>query len=268
MVLGGGGLRGPFMAGVLSAFLESGIDYRFFDFYLASSSGAYCVAYFLTGRVDSHGLPAWRLLANQLIRFRYGAPFMDFKYVDWIVRDAEPFSTKIIRERNVPAYITISNIETGKPEYVNISTADDPITLLKASCAMPLLSPPVLLGGRLYYDGTLTDPIPIHKAEAEGAKEIWLILAVPRGFCHSTILWKQVFKRSSQDPLVRQMIAQGVDVNNKALEKIEARDDLIVFRPDKKLPASLFRASRKSVDACFEIGRNIGFRVLKEKKLI
>ena len=54
----------------------------------------------------------------------------------------------------------MTNIRTGKPEYVQIKSVFDQMDVLRASGSMPVVSKPVKLGHEWYLDGAVTDSIP------------------------------------------------------------------------------------------------------------
>lgn len=57
----------------------------------------------------------------------------------------------------LPLYIAISNLYTGKVEYVSEGPL---IPVIEASCAIPVLFSPVKIGKQLYVDGGLLDNLP------------------------------------------------------------------------------------------------------------
>lgn len=153
LVLDGGGLRGAFTEGVLTAFYEAGIDYRFFDYYISSSAGACNMAYFLTGQIDE-GLRVWREhLHPKLFGWRFGKPYIDLGHLVHVFREVESLNVRLLRQRRVPAYAVLSEVATGRAHYENISEAPDPVAVLEAAVAIPFLAKPIMLNGRLYYDG-------------------------------------------------------------------------------------------------------------------
>ena len=62
-------------------------------------------------------------------------------------------------------------------EHYNM--AQDDYSIMKASCAIPFVCHPYAVGGRLYYDGALSDPIPLEKAFEMGCERVVLILTLP-----------------------------------------------------------------------------------------
>ena len=57
----------------------------------------------------------------------------------------------------LPLYIAISNLYTGKVEYVSEGPL---VPVIEASCSIPVLFSPVKISGQLYVDGGLLDNLP------------------------------------------------------------------------------------------------------------
>lgn len=81
-----------------------------------------------------------------------------------------------------PALVGATNARTGKPEYFSGQEDDEDFSYLRATCAIPLFFPPIPIGENLYYDGGLTDPIPIRKAIADGSNRHLILLTQPKGY--------------------------------------------------------------------------------------
>ena len=56
----------------------------------------------------------------------------------------------------------------------------DQYDILKASCSIPFVCRPYVIDGVPYYDGALSDPIPIEKAYELGCEKVVLILTKPK----------------------------------------------------------------------------------------
>ncbi|MFR5701005.1 MAG: DUF6363 domain-containing protein [Eubacterium ramulus] len=56
------------------------------------------------------------------------------------------------------------------------------IVVLWLPCALPAACKPIEIDGKLYYDGGVTDAIPVQRALDDGCDKIVAILSKPRGF--------------------------------------------------------------------------------------
>ena len=76
----------------------------------------------------------------------------------------------------------MTNAATGKAEYLDGMQLDRPCTMLRATCAIPLYFPPVHLGGAVFYDGGIADPVPIVKSLHDGNRKNLIVLTQPDGY--------------------------------------------------------------------------------------
>lgn len=87
-----------------------------------------------------------------------------------------------LRRAPFPVRVTITDADTGETYHPDIRQADDPLALVHAGAAIPILAEaPVQWNGRRCIDGGTTDPIPIAKAIADGHKHVVAILNRPPG---------------------------------------------------------------------------------------
>lgn len=151
LVLEGGGFRGIFTAGVLEVFLKNQL---FFDYAVGVSAGAsYGVSY-----VSRQ--PNRNLLVNQFISDKRYAGIRNLlrkgSYFSWdFIFDEIPNSMvtldyDALAKSPTNFWIGATNCNTGKGEYflLNSATRDDFVTILGASCSLPLISYKVHLNNR------------------------------------------------------------------------------------------------------------------------
>lgn len=89
------------------------------------------------------------------------------------------FDQETYGKSNTDFYATITNIETGKPEYVKIKNVFEQMETLRATSAMPFVSKIVEIDGNKYLDGGLADSIPIEKCKELGYDKIIVIFTRP-----------------------------------------------------------------------------------------
>ena len=58
----------------------------------------------------------------------------------------------------------------------------DDYNAIKASCSVPVVNKPYYVNGEPYYDGGISDPIPIQECFDAGCDKVVLILTRPRDF--------------------------------------------------------------------------------------
>ena len=89
-----------------------------------------------------------------------------------------------------------------------------------ASSTLPGVNRPFEIGGTLYYDGALADPVPIEKAFAEGCERVVLILTKPAN----------VLRQPGKDPLFARWIRKSYPRSAQNLLKRAERYNASVAR--------------------------------------
>ena len=184
LVLEGGGMRGAYTAGVLDYLMEKGVS---FDSIYGVSAGALTGANFKAGQVG-RGL---RTFAAYLHDERYAGPQHLLKTGDWfnidfsynkIPNELDPADYDTFNASPVNFYSVVSNVETGKAEYIKITDLKQQMDLVRASATLPLLSNIVEIDGKKYLDGGSCDSIPLKKSMADGHSKNLVVLTQHRGF--------------------------------------------------------------------------------------
>ena len=162
LVLEGGALRGIYTAGVLDVLLDKGI---MVDAVVGVSAGALfginyvskqkkrCLDYNLeyVKRKDYMGFLSFLKTGNIM---NEKTCFQE------IVYDTYPFDFQTYQKSNTQFYCVVTNLETGKSEYILLDDLENQMEYLKASGSMPLVSKIVSINGKKYLDGAIGDSIP------------------------------------------------------------------------------------------------------------
>lgn len=76
----------------------------------------------------------------------------------------------------------LTNLETGRAEYLPVPRRDESFTVLQATCAMPFLFPIYRIGGKPYLDGGAAEAIPYERAFEKGCDRVVVILTRERDY--------------------------------------------------------------------------------------
>lgn len=184
LVLEGGTLRGIFSAGVMDALLEMDI---MFPYIIGVSAGISNAASYISRqpgrnieilekyRSDRRYIGKRNVLHDRSI---FGLDFVFDEIPNLLV----PFDWDTFDSYTGTAYAGVTNADTGEAEYLNCLHTDRQSTILRATCALPGIMPPIKWNGKTYYDGGIADSIPIHKALSDGCDKNLIVLTQPRGF--------------------------------------------------------------------------------------
>lgn len=185
LVLGSGGLRGAYSGGVVATFgRELGYDY--FDALYTCSAGSYTGAYFASRQSDIieaiwrecvHG----RLLMRWRNIFRSGQPILDLFYLNSVLQSRKyQLSAENLLRSRMKISIVATECHSGVAHYFSPKTSQEFFLQVRASAAVPYLHPKVVIEGRGYIDGGLSDPLPIERALADGHDEVIAVCNQPR----------------------------------------------------------------------------------------
>ena len=144
LVLEGGALRGIYTAGVLDVLLENNVE---IDTVIGVSAGALfginyvskqkgrCLRYNLENAKNKHymGFYSWLTTGNIM-----NEEFCFHK----LIYETDPFDFETFNQSKKKFYAVVTNIETGKPEYIQIKDSKKDMEYLRASGSMPFVSKP------------------------------------------------------------------------------------------------------------------------------
>ena len=184
LVLEGGAMRGMYSAGVLDVFMENNIQV---DGIIGTSAGAlFGVNYFSNqkGRVIRYNkrfCKDIRYISKISLLFTGNIVNKRFAFYK-ISKKLDKFDNDTFIKTGKDFYATVTNIETGKAEYIKITDPIKQLEYLRASSAMPIVSKIVNLDGKKYLDGGAADSIPLDKMISLGYDKIIVVLTQPLSY--------------------------------------------------------------------------------------
>jgi len=211
----GGGLRGVYAAGVLDYCLDKGIS---FDMGIGVSAGSANLASYLAGQKGRN----LQFYAEYAMRKEYmGArnflkkkSFIDLDYVYGTLSNSDgesPLDYSYMTRNPMEILTVATGAYTGNAHYFDKGYLhQDNYDIFKASSAIPFVCKPYVINGIPYYDGALSDPVPVKKAFDSGCDKVVLLLTLPE----DTI----------RQPQKDEILARGIRKNYPlAAEKLEQR---------------------------------------------
>ncbi len=156
----------------------------------------------------------------------------------------------------------ITDLETGEAVYPDMPRGDRDFTYLKASCALPLLFPPIEIDGRKYMDGGIADSIPFRQALDEGCDKVIVILTRQRGFVKADEKAQRLILHTFRDyPAFCELIKSRADRYNKQLEeltRLRNEGKVFVFYPKKELLISRTEKDIVKLNRLYDYGYRHG----------
>jgi predicted patatin/cPLA2 family phospholipase len=185
LAIEGGAMRGVVSAGMVSALEELGLTDAF-DAVFGSSAGAINGAYFLAGQaVLGTGIYSEDINNRHFIdlaRPLRGLPIVDLGFlIRDVARTRKPLNVDRVLASSTPLTVMATDIRTAARAPLRQFPDDHALFLaLRAGATMPIVAgAPVTYQGRAYLDASLTEPIPVPLAEAEGFTHVLVLLTRP-----------------------------------------------------------------------------------------
>lgn len=247
LVLEGGGMKGLYTAGVLDFFMEKGL--LFSSVYGVSAGACYMCSYLSWQK--GRGLD----VAVDYLDDRFYCSFLsllltgDLFNVDiayHLIPDfLNPFDHEAYAKYQGKAYSVVTNIVTGQPEYLRVKDLKKDIDMIRASASLPLVARNVEIGGRIYLDGGIADPVPIRKSILDGNRKNVVILTKEEGYVRKPTGKKEltlIKARYAKYPKIYELMAQRHTNYNETIDYL--------YRQQENGQAYVIRPSHAS-----EVGR-------------
>ena len=181
VVIGGGGMRGSYTAGMLRALQRAGLREAIDEVY-GASSGAFGAAAFLTGQAeDGAACYPEDLGAREFVDLRRlirGSPVISMDYlIHDVLERRKPLDWQALCRVPVPLRVVCTDFADWRAYTL---TATDPArwrAVVRASGTIPFLAgPPVRIDGRSWIDGSIAEPLAISRAVRGGATHVLALL--------------------------------------------------------------------------------------------
>lgn len=180
----GGGMRDVYGSGVIDCFLDNNIT---FDLCIGVSAGSANITNLLSGQrertlrfyTEYSSRKEYMSMRNFL---RTGSYFdLDYIYSTLSDEDGEdPINFDAIEANPCRMITVVTDAKTGKSEYLDKNEIQkNDLWVIKASCAVPAACRPFRHGEKEYFDGGISDPIPVEKAFELGCDKVVVIIPRP-----------------------------------------------------------------------------------------
>lgn len=260
LVLEGGGMKGVYTAGVLDFFLDKGIS---FCSCYGVSAGACSLCSFLSGQRGR----AYHVTVDYLEDKNYCGIYSLLKTGDLFGADMcyhripdelYPYDYQTFNKYQGTFYSVVTNIETGKPEYIPIKDMKRDIDAVRASASLPLVSRNVRWKDGLYLDGGISDAIPVKRARKDGNRKNVVVMTKEAGYRRQPSYMLPVFKlRYKKYPKVYELMKNRHNAYNKTLDYIAeqvAAGDIFLIQPKRKSDVGRIEKDKEKLKALYEQG--------------
>ena len=260
LVLEGGAMRGLYTAGVLDVFMENDIKV---DTIFGVSAGALFGINYKSGQIgralrynlkyahDKRYMGMYSLITTGDVMNK------EFCF-NKLVYDLDPFDIEAYNKSKVEFYAVVTNVDTGKAEYIEIKDGGKDLEYLRASGSMPFVSNLVEINGNKYLDGALSDPIPLKKALDMGYEKIIVIQTRPAGYTKtkSWLPYNLVYKKYPEFVMTANNAYIKYNETLDLIKKYENAGKIIVLRPSKIIKMRRVEKNLNKLQAIYDVGVN------------
>lgn len=273
LVVEGGGMRGVYSCGVLDAFLENSIR---FPYGIGVSAGAANLASFVAEQEGRN----YRFYTNYAFDERYmsfknfvttGSFFgMDYIYTE-LTEVVDPINFEKLLNNEMEYYVVAVDALTSKPVYFNKEDVKKHKgDVFKASSAVPAMCKPIEIDGKLYFDGGVSDSIPVKRAIADGCDKIVAVLTRPRGYVKRPEMGKSIYSEILKDyPAIIKAMNVRHYVYNTTLDylfKLEEEGKAFIFCPEKSERVNLISRNKEDLVTLYNEGKVYAESKIEELK--
>lgn len=242
LVLEGGALRAIFSSGVCDGLLEGGV---MADYVIGVSAGiAYGVSY--VSRQPRRNLEVVtrfardrRYMGLRNLTARDNRCYFGLKFAySTIPNQLIPFDYDTFAAFPGEVEAVVTNLNTGKADYLPVPRRDRESIVLQASCAMPLLFPIFEIGGQPYLDGGVGDAIPWRRA-LDRCDRVIVVLTRPRTYRRKPDRMMNLIRRRYREyPAFVEAMEGRAEAYNRdraMLFRAERAEKLLVIAPRSTL---------------------------------
>jgi predicted patatin/cPLA2 family phospholipase len=263
LVLEGGGMRATYTAGVLDAFLDEGIA---LPYVIGVSAGANAGADYVAGQRERN----YRVFVEFATDRRYAGYVNLLRERSWfgmrfifemLPDELAPFDYEALRDAAQTLVVAATDCATGRPRYFCQHDYDARWfvhAVHRASCSIPVLSPPVEIEGRRYLDGGVSDPIPIERSISDGNSRNVVVLTRNEDYrmsSQSMGLWSRL--ALARYPAIRRAaLERGAkyDACLDRLASLQRSGEAFVLRPIRPIVVGRLERDPVKLDALYRQG--------------
>ena len=273
LVLEGGGKRGIYAAGVLDVLLEHHISV---DGLIGTSAGAVNGCSYVSKQYERNIRYNVRYAKEKKYMSIYSllttgnVVGTEFAY-DLLPNVLEKFDYDSFEKSAVDFYVTCSNVETGKAEYILCKTLKGKyMDYLRASASLPYISQIVQVDGKKLLDGGVCDSIPLKAFQEMGYQKNLVVLTRPKGYMKKpeNHLMAEMFY--SRYPQFVSALKSRYAVYNRTVRYVEQQEkygNIFLLRPSRQIEVGRMEKDTQKIKALYNLGKEDANRHLQEISL-
>lgn len=267
----GGGLRAVYGTGVLDFCLDNGID---FPYLIGVSAGSGNIVSYLAhqkGRsLKFYTDFAFRREYMSFSNFvKYGS-YIDLDYIYSYLSDEGgecPLDFDRVNENSAQFTVVATNAQSGKAEYFTKSDlGKNSYDIFKTSSCIPIVNKAYPLGANSYYDGGLSDPVPVRKAFEDGCDKVVVCLTRPAEYRKKHRFPQRICDRALREyPEIAKTLVTSVEKYNddiNYIQKLQNEGKVLIIAPKTCCGVETLSRKRKNIEQLYALGYNDAKRII------
>ncbi len=265
----GGGMRGIYTSGLFDYLMDNGIK---INYCLGVSSGsANLIAYVAGQRGRTYKFYTEHAFDKDYMGFGCFLKTGMFMNLDYIFTGKpgsgeEALDYDAIMSSDIQFTAVSTELETVTPRYFtkDLLKKDD-FTILKAAAAMPIACKnPVEYNGEKFFDGGLSDPIPIQKAFDDGCDRVIVCITKPEDSRKFKLPSWTIPPLIPKYPQIAQSVLDIYKKYNPAVEnaiKLHQEGKILLVAPSECFGISTVTRKLDGLKKLYELGYNDGKKI-------
>ena len=263
LVVEGGGMKCAYNAAILDAFLDHNIT---FAYCIGASGGSGNLASYLAGQrgrnlrffTEHIHSPSYFGLRS----FLKTGDLFGLQYIYGTLTNSmgkDPLDFPVLKNNPAEYEVVVTNALTGKAEYFGKEAmAQDDYRLVMASSAIPAACRPVELNDIPYFDGGLSDAIPVSRALEKGCDRLVVILSKMRDYVRKPQGMRLFYTmRCHRYPKIISLIDHRHTAYNQNLQEVfalEREGKAFVFAPSHPIHAGTYSMNEQAERDLYALG--------------
>lgn len=262
LVLEGGSMRGMFTAGVLDTFMDEEIKV---DGIIGVSAGALFGPNYFSNqkgralRYNKRFCKDRRFMSFLSFVLTGNLVNKQFAFYD-VTKKYDIFDNETFMENNTGYYATVTNVETGKAEYLEIKNIIEEMETLRASSAIPFVTKMVEIDGKKYLDGGISDSIPVLKCKEMGYDKVVVILTRPMEYRKKPFskgILRLMGAKYRKYPAFLKTMEERYRMYNQTIDTIldmEKKGEIFVIRPSEPINLKVIERKAENLQSVYDMG--------------
>lgn len=262
LVLEGGSMRGMYTAGVLDTFMENNIA---IDGIIGVSAGAlFGPNYFSKqkGRVLRYNQRFCKdIRYMSFLSFIFTGNLVNRKFAFYdVTLKYDIFDNETFMKNNTGYYATVTNVETGQAEYLEMKDIVGEMEILRATSAIPFLSQIVNINGKKYLDGGVADSIPVKQCQKLGYDKIIVVLTRSLDYKKQPMSDKLMklmsFRYKKYPKFIQALRNRHIDYNQTIdyIKELEKKQEVFVVRPSEPIQLKTIVRNPNKLQEVYDLG--------------